>query len=101
MVQFQSSYYLNRMVESDLRATVLSFRGLALNLGLGIASVFYTGLVASLRTNMPDGSEDELFIGALPAFPLYFIGLFVLLVFASKYLVTDTTPFKRIGGEHD
>ncbi|KRP39165.1 MFS transporter [Gammaproteobacteria bacterium] len=99
MVQFQSSYYLNRMVESDLRATVLSFRGLALNLGLGIASVFYTGLVASLRSGMPDGSEDEIFIGALPAFPLYFIGLFVLLLFAGKVFVRDSTPFKRIGGK--
>jgi hypothetical protein len=99
MVQFQSSYYLNRMVESDLRATVLSFRGLALNLGLGVASVFYTALVASLRKQTPDGTEDEIFIGALPAFPLYFIALLLLLLFAAKVLVRDGAPFRRIGGK--
>jgi MFS family permease len=39
MVQFQSSYYINKEVDSVHRATVLSFKGLALNLGLGFASL--------------------------------------------------------------
>jgi MFS family permease len=98
MVQFQSSYYLNRMVASDIRATVLSFRGLALNLGLGVASLFYTALVARYRLELPEGSEEEVFASALPAFPLYFIALLSLLVLGSLVLVKDRAPFNTVGG---
>ncbi|MFK7863870.1 MAG: MFS transporter, partial [Pseudohongiellaceae bacterium] len=49
MVQFQASYYINKEVDSSIRATVLSFKGLALNLGLGIASLLYTAYVAAIR----------------------------------------------------
>lgn len=90
MVQFQASFYLNRAVDSTIRATVLSFKGLALNLGLGLASVFYTGLVVALRSrSMGDLSEDALqkqvFLDALLAFPLYYIVLMgLILVMARK-----------------
>ena len=50
MVQFQASYYINKEVDSAHRATILSFKGLALNLGLGFASLIYTVYVSSLRT---------------------------------------------------
>jgi hypothetical protein len=35
----------------------------------------------------------------LPAFPLYFIALLLLLLFAAKVLVRDGAPFRRIGGK--
>jgi MFS family permease len=74
MVQFQASYYLNREANSDIRATVLSFKGLALNLGLGIASLLYTALVASLRNAQEAGLSEEIiservFVDALACFP--------------------------------
>lgn len=75
MVQFQASYYLNRAVDSSLRATVLSFKGLALNLGLGLASALYTALVAALRNASGDVEQDALFIDALAWFPAYLLVL--------------------------
>ncbi|MEK7259815.1 MAG: MFS transporter [Pseudomonadota bacterium] len=88
MVQFQASFYLNRAVDSSLRATVLSFKGLALNLGLGFASLLYTGLVATLRAREGSLAESELqkhvFLDALLAFPLYYIVLMTLIILAAR-----------------
>jgi hypothetical protein len=75
-------------VDSTLRATVLSFKGLALNLGLGFASLLYTGLVASLRASDAGLAEDELqkqvFIDALLAFPLYYLVLMALIILLAR-----------------
>lgn len=100
MVQFQASYYINREVASDIRATVLSFKGLALNLGLGAASLFYTVLVASLReganANLSDEAVNELvFVDALAAFPLYYGVLFVMLVVAARLSIRQCGVFFR------
>jgi hypothetical protein len=88
MVQFQASFYLNRAVDSTLRATVLSFKGLALNLGLGFASLLYTGLVAALRARDAGLVEDELqkqvFLDALLAFPLYYVVLMALIILLAR-----------------
>ncbi len=98
MVQFQTSYYINREVKSDIRATVLSFKGLALNLGLGAASLFYTVLVASLReTASPDTPvevvNELVFVDSLAAFPLYYLLLFVLLVISAKLSIKQCGVF--------
>ncbi len=90
MVQFQASFYLNRAVDSSLRATVLSFKGLALNLGLGLASLLYTALVAGLRAgqaSLPDEQQRQalVFLDALWAFPLYFLLLALTLVVAARF----------------
>ena len=86
MVQFQASFYINRAVDSKLRATVLSFKGLALNLGLGIASLLYTGLVSTLKrgeanANLPNEQlQDVVFGESLKAFPVYYLILFVSII---------------------
>lgn len=87
MVQFQTSFYLNREVDSKIRATVLSFRGLALNLGLGFASLFYTAWIGVLKRAQDtvmtaEQLEERVFMEALHGFPFYFIflGLAVLLL---------------------
>ncbi len=80
MVQFQASFYLNRAVDSSLRATVLSFKGLALNLGLGLASLLYTALVAGLRSTRADVEQETLFLDALAWFPAYLLVLLVIIV---------------------
>lgn len=90
MVSFQSSYFINREVDSAHRATVLSFRGLALNLGLGTASLFYTGLIAALKYGKPPeltgtALRETVFIQALPAFPVYFIALLAGLTWFSRW----------------
>ncbi|MES3007852.1 MAG: MFS transporter [Pseudomonadota bacterium] len=88
MVQFQASFYLNRAVDSSLRATVLSFRGLALNLGLGFASLLYTGLVATLRARETGLSgaalQEHVFLDALLAFPLYYAVLMTLIILTAR-----------------
>jgi MFS family permease len=85
MVNYQSSFYLNREVDSAHRATVLSFRGLALNLGLGLASLFYTGLIAALKARQDaaltgEHLQEEVFVESLRAFPVYFVSLFVIIM---------------------
>lgn len=100
MVAFQSSYYINREVDSAHRATVLSFRGLALNLGLGLASLLYTGLIASIRAQYagaadPDGIQELVFVASLQAFPAYFLVLFLVLLVLAWLLVGNREVFTR------
>lgn len=91
MVQYLSSFYINRDVDSGYRATVLSFRGLALNLGLGVASLLYTGWIALLKNQTQALSEqndlDGVFARSLNAFPFYYIVLAVLILIAGKLLI--------------
>jgi MFS family permease len=92
MVNYQSSFYINREVDSSQRATVLSFRGLALNLGLGLASLFYTFLIASLKARADSGLSQEqlqetVFAQSLRAFPVYFLVLFLALVILGRLLI--------------
>jgi hypothetical protein len=92
MVSYQSSFYLNREVDSTHRATVLSFRGLALNLGLGMASLLYTGLIATLKSGHtdslhPDQLQEQVFIDSLKAFPVYFLCLFALILVLGKRFI--------------
>ena len=98
MVQFQASYHLNREADSPIRATVLSFKGLALNLGLGTASLLYTTLVATLRYGQDAqvGGQvltEQIFLDALAAFPVYYLLLFVLVILAARRLVGDCSVF--------
>ena len=104
MVSFQSSYYINREVDSAHRATVLSFRGLALNLGLGTASLLYTVLIAVLRDQADGSVTDEglqtlVFVQSLKAFPLYFLLLVGCLALLARLLVKDRKVFVRRPGQ--
>lgn len=92
MVQFQSSYYINKEVDSIHRATVLSFKGLALNLGLGFASLLYTAYVALLRSQqeglLPEEAlRDAIFLDALRGFPVYFLLLFLMVMLLGCVLI--------------
>ena len=48
LVMFLQSHYLNQLVDSARRATVLSFRGLAVNVGYGLMSLGFSATVAGL-----------------------------------------------------
>ena len=103
MVQFQASYYLNREADSSIRATVLSFKGLALNLGLGFASLLYTGLVASLRESrsatMPEAElQEQVFVESLSVFPVYFLLLFIVIVIAARLTIKQCAVFFQAPG---
>jgi MFS family permease len=104
MVNYQSSYYINREVDSAKRATVLSFRGLALNLGLGLASLFYTGLIAALKAReesglSPDDLQEAVFVDSLKAFPVYFLFLFALVIVFGRIFIRRSHLCFQVGQE--
>ena len=87
-LQFFTSNYLNLWTESHVRATVLSFRGVAFNLGYALAGILFAQLTAHLRTTHPGAGENTIFSMALPWLPAGFLGcgiaLWVALRLASR-----------------
>jgi len=95
LLGFYASYYLNRITDSDQRATVLSFKGLSLNVGYGLIGILYSLLVAVQRSRISEaqpnllegGLERSVFIASFAWFPLYFIVMMgLLLLFARRHL---------------
>ncbi len=88
MLQFFTSNYLNQWTESHVRATVLSFRGVAFNLGYAVAGILFAQLTARLRTSHPGADETAVFGMSLtwlpPAFLLCGIALWLTLRLTSK-----------------
>lgn len=86
---FFLSNYLNRATSSDQRATVLSFKGLFLNLGYGLIGLLYSPLLAHLRGRLAleqsqlaeDALKNLVFIDSLPWFVGYFLFCLLLLLF--------------------
>ena len=64
---FLVSHYLNALTDSSQRATVLSFKGLAFNLGYGALGLLYAGLLVLLRERAGSpGAEVTVFRDSLP-----------------------------------
>ncbi len=85
-IQFFVSHYLNELVtDSRHRATILSFRGLAFNLGYGAVGLMFAGLTKGISHASGGGaSPDTVFSLALGWLPWYFLATLVLLVVAVK-----------------
>ena len=79
LLQFFTSNYLNQWTNSHVRATVLSFRGMAFNLGYALAGLFFAGLTAHLRTTHLGADENTIFAMALPWLPSAFLACAILL----------------------
>jgi len=95
LIGFFLSHYLNQAASSEQRATVLSFKGLFLNLGYGLIGILYSLLLAFLRDEstqaQPELAEEALknlvFVDSLPWFCGYFIVcLLLLLLFFTRSL---------------
>lgn len=88
LLNFFLSAYLNQATSSKQRATVLSFKGLFLNLGYGGIGLLYALLLKFLNHRVgvqhPDIAEESLknlvFAASLPWFVGYFLCLFLILV---------------------
>lgn len=86
------STYLNRYTESRLRATVLSFKGLAFNLAYGLLGVGYAALVAGLRTTPavtalpPAEHQTAVFVAALGWLPGLFAAMFAAFLLVAAIL---------------
>jgi MFS family permease len=72
---FFASHYLNAWTASDLRATVLSFRGVALNATYGAAGLAFSALATSLHRQHPGAGEEAVFARALVWLPPAFLVL--------------------------
>jgi MFS family permease len=82
-IGFFLSYYLNALVESNRRATVLSFKSVAFNLGYGLVSLLFAFLLRALRHG---GSAEETFGRTLIWLPVGLgLGLALLTVLFRKY----------------
>jgi MFS family permease len=79
LLQFFTSNYLNQWTDSHVRATVLSFRGMAFNLGYALAGLFFAGLTAHLRATHLGADENTIFAMALPWLPSAFLACAILL----------------------
>ena len=90
MLQFFTSNYLNEWTESHVRATVLSFRGVAFNLGYAVAGILFAQLTARLRLAHPDAGENSIFAMSLPWLPSVFLGCGIMLWLALR--LTIKTP---------
>jgi MFS family permease len=107
MVVFLQSHYLNQLVGSDQRATVLSFRGLAVNVSYGLMSLAFAGAVAGVEAagiagdpTAAPGTTAEMpafrfVVSLLPLFFLSTCGLFLTWAFRT---VRDRGPFRHAGG---
>jgi MFS family permease len=94
MTAYFVSRYLNEAAPSELRATVLSFRGLSTNFFFGAVSLMYAGLIASIRSGYTQSVatdaaalEDAVFIESLAWFSFFFLAaiLVVLLLYRIRF----------------
>ncbi len=82
---FFVSHYLNAAVtDSALRATVLSFRGLAFNLAYGTVGLLFAALTRALQAH---GTPDAVFAAALGWLPWYFAATAALVGVAGRRLL--------------
>ena len=80
-IQFFVSHYLNGLVtDSRKRATILSFRGLAFNLGYGGVGLLFAALTKTLGSRNDGASADAVFGEALGWLPWYFLASVAVMV---------------------
>lgn len=104
LLQFFLSHYLNRITDSSMRATVLSFKGLSINIGYGITGLLFAALLAGLRNyNTTDSAaldtkslEDNIFIQALDWFHWYFIIIFIAVMIVGKIKLKNSDAHRVI-----
>jgi len=100
-VGFMISNYLNQTAPSDMRATILSFKGLAFNLAYGLIGILYSLLARNLAHAIPAtmpgldavALNKEVFVAGLQYFPYYF--LITCMVFVSICAFTSKSIKQR------
>jgi MFS family permease len=89
-IGFILSYYLNALVESSRRATVLSFKGLAFNLGYGLVSLLFAFVLRALRDG---GTAEKTFGRTLVWLPVGLaLALVVLALFFQRHAAVLRQP---------
>ena len=83
-----------------MRATVLSFKNLALNLGYGIAGAAYAYFITALRGKLPSETSDPqrtAFISALQWFPWIFLTLIATLIVFAAFKLKNKNDYLKGG----
>ena len=104
-LMFFSSYYLNRVTSSSQRATVLSFKGLSLNLAYGLIGLLYSLMLGILRSQASEnqlglegqGLENVLFTKSISFFPWYFLLTFIALLVFARWKLKGSDEHKKPG----
>jgi len=105
LTSFLTSHYLNRITKSEMRATVLSFKGLSFNLAYGMIGVLYAVLMRNIRveqnTAHPDWTEqvvaNESFRESILWFPWYTGCILLLVLFYSWFQLRHTQEYRHNG----
>ena len=102
---FFISHYLNQITSSHQRATVLSFKGLSMNLAYGLIGIFYSLLLMLERSRLAVfqptlvGSQLErvVFIETFGWFPWYFLFTLVLFLIWGAWSLRDSSEHRKKG----
>jgi len=78
LTSFFTSHYLNAITDSDIRATVLSFKGMVFNLGYGLAGILFALAMRAGHETSADGATG--FVTAVRFFPWYFLVLLAVVL---------------------
>jgi hypothetical protein len=79
-VNFFVSYYINALAEASHRATILSFKGLAFNLGYGGVGLLFAGLLQYIKTSGHITADETVFARAIWWVPVYYVVTIAALV---------------------
>ena len=94
LIYFYVSFYLNKLTDSNQRATVLSIKGLCLNGAYGLIGILYSFLVAFQRSSLTEKQpelvgealENMVFLKSFKWFPWYLLIMFFILLVFIKYM---------------
>ena len=90
LLMFLQSHYLNQLVDSKHRATVLSFRGLAVNVSYGIMSIAFALTVTAVEQANPTTTQEAAFDWVVRLLPWYFlIATLIFIAWATKRARND------------
>lgn len=101
---FFLSHYLNEEAPSDIRATVLSFKGLSYNLAYGLIGFLYAILLAGekirlkteIPTMVPTDIQNQAFITSIGWFQWYFTALFIAAFLFCKYILRQSNQHHEV-----
>jgi hypothetical protein len=96
-LNFFVSYYINAMAGSEQRATILSFKGVAFNLGYGMVGLLFAGLLRLIRDGGAAVGDDAVFARGLPWLLVYFAFTILLLVFYGRRILKRLPPAEPSG----
>lgn len=88
------SYYLNALADSSHRATVLSFKGVAINLGYGFISLLFALVLRAGRPGAGVADPDAALVRGFSFLPIWlvFSAVICVLAFAKYRRLLSTIP---------